>query len=541
MKLKVFFVLILLVFTAAGVSAVKLGMTDRLSGTYVVTFNTSHGDIKVFLPDDMAGGDTVSASIFAYPEGANNSSVLNSYKIHTDVQSASVQEGRITINIPRNMSGSSLRVTLRDESNREISYSSAAVKLPDSFTDGPETPTPFDFETPLIGQAGRLIEIKGPFDGDFSTTELTIGGKPAHVISESPRKLIFEAPPGLSGSAEIVLNEKGVLVKRPFTSLRVVKIGEESTSTASGIVPKGYRSHEPATVSPVQTQSPPQITEETVVTEVTSTEPGIVEEELSIDGTGVQEEILLEQSPKGSYAQPGRAPVNAEIALLLDAQLNAPLEGGANLIKAEKIDTVVLRKADTSEEFEETESGEQLTVKSYESEIIEEDILVTEKKAPPLVRKKDPPAAPRSTDTDDASYSSKELIERIYESTRDDWDKPPPEVSGREKVDTNKNREPVSRAEATKIPSGDSSPQGRGKYTVQLASFKDPAAAGSFAQKLERKGYKVRVTTADVPGKGRWSRVSVGAFPTKGQAIEYGNWLKRKEPGVKSVYITQIK
>lgn len=530
MKAKVF--IVLTIFIAAWTAhAAKLGMTDRLSGTYVVSFNTQYGDVKVFLPDDMSGGDTVSASIFAYPEGAHNTSVLNSYKINTDVQSASVQAGQITITIPSNMSGSSLRVTLRDESNREVSYSSAAVKLPDSFADRPETPTAFDFETPLIGQAGRLIEIQGPFDGDFATTKLTIGGRPAHVISESPRKLVFEAPNNLSGSVEIMLVENGVVVKRPFTSLRVVKIGEESTSTAGGVVPKGYMAQKPDTVSPVQTQSPPQNTQETVIAE-----SGIVEQELSIDSAGIQEEVQIE-----TYTQPGSGSVNTEIALLLDTQLNAPLQGGAKLIKAEKIDTVVLREVETSKEIEETQSSEQLTGKSDGTEIIEEDIFVTEEKDALITREKQVPAAPRISDTDDASYSSKELIERIYESTQEgDWDKPPPAVSAKTVTDTKKYEEPAREKRITKITPGDSSQSERGKYTVQVASFKDPAAAGSFAQKLERKGYKVRVTTADVPGKGRWSRVSVGAFPTKGQATEYGNWLKRREPGVKSVYITQI-
>ncbi len=538
MKLKVFLVLITLVFTLFTAHAVKLGITDRLSGTYVVSFKTQHGDVKVFLPDDMSGGDTVSASIFAYPEGANNTSVLNSYKIHTDVQSASVQAGRITINIPRNMSGSSLRVTLRDGSNREVSYSSAAVKLPDSFVDRPETTTAFDFETPLIGQSGRLIEIQGPFDGDFTTTKLTIGGKPAHVISESPRKLVFEAPAGLSGSVEIVLVENGVVVKRPFTSLRVVKIGEESNSTASGVVPKGYMAQTPDTVSPVQTQSSSQITQETVIVETASPEPGIVEQELPVDDAGVQEEILQEEVQIDTYTQPDSGSANAEIALLLDTQLNAPLQGGAKLIKAEKIDTVVVREITTSEE---SGNEEESTVISRESEIIEEDILVTEKKDTPIVRKKDVPVATRSTDTGDASYSSKELIERIYESTREEnWDKPPPAVSKKTVTDTSKYEEPVREGQVTKSPTDDPSQSARGKYTVQVASFKDPGAARSFAQKLERKGYKVRVTETDVPGKGRWSRVSVGKFPTKGQAKEYGNWLKRKEPGVKSVYITEI-
>ncbi len=535
MKAKLLFISILLVLAAGTAQAGKLGMTDRLSGTYVVSFSTQYGDVKVLLPDDMAGGDTVSASVFSYPEGTNESvksknlAVLKSYNIHTDVQSASVQAGRITINIPRNMSGSSLRVTLRDGGNRGLSYSSALVKLPDSYADRPETPSAFDFETPLIGQSGRLVEIKGPFDGDFATTELTIRGKPAHVISESPRKLVFEAPADLSGSAEIVLNENGVVVKRPFTSLRVVKIGEESSSTVSGVVPKGYSVEAPEAIAPAKTGPATQITEETVSTALISSEPGIIEQELPLDSAGVQEEIVQEEIQIETYAQPVNGSDKARIALLLDTQLNLPLRGAATLVKAEKVDTVVLREVDITEK---TGSDEQLSVKSHGEEIIEQDILVVEKK--------DISAVTRSTKIDDSSYSSKELIERIYESTREDWDKSPPEVSGQPVTGTNVYGESVREGDVPKSPADDTSFSDRGKYTVQVASFKDPGAAKSFADKLERKGYRVSVTEAEIAGTGRWSRVRVGKFLTKEQARDYGNRLKREEPGIKSVFITQF-
>ena len=540
MKAKGMIVLII-VIAALAARAGELGMTDRLSGTYVVSFNTQYGGIKVFLPDDLAGGDTVSASIFAYPEGTNdrvkakNSGLLNSYKIHTDIQSASVQAGRITINIPRNMSGSSLRVTLRDGSNRELSYSSAVVKLPDSFADRPETPTAFDFETPLIGQSGRLVEIKGPFDGDFATTGLTVGGRPAHVISESPWKLVFEAPVGLSGSTEIVLTENGVVVRRPFTSLRVVKIGEESSSPVSGVVPEGYPARASEAVTPAETVRTTH-KEEAVSTEVSAPETG-VEQELPLDSAGAQEEILQEEIQLNTNTQPSNVSAKAEIALLLDAQLNATLKGAPNLIKAGEIDTVVLREVGV---IEETRSGKQLSVKPRGEEITEEDILVVEKKDPPLAQKKDIPAVPRSSNIEDSSYSSRELIERIYESTREDWDKSPPAASGKAPANTDKYGESVTKGDSTTSPAGDSSYSDRGKYTVQVASFRDPGAASTFARKLERKGYKVRVTETDVPGKGRWSRVSVGKFLTKQQARDYGNRLKREEPVVKSVFITQI-
>ena len=530
MKDKGILIVLILVTLAGNAWAQKLSLTDRLGGTYVVTFNTGYGDVKVFLPDDMAGGDTVSAAIFSYPRGTTqaektgNSGVLGSYRIHTDMESVSVRDGSITINIPKNMSGSSLRVTLRDEGNRGIGYSSAQVKLRSSYAERPETPSPFDFETPLIGQSGRLIEIKGPFDGDFSTTELTLGARPAHLVSESPGKLVFEAPSDISGSAEIVLNENGVVVKRPFTSLRVVKIGEESSSPLGSVVPEGYAVSVPQAVAPREPEPTVRITQETLSEEAAPPEPGTLEQELELESVEVQEETPIETD-----TPPGAGSVNTEIALLLDTQLNAQLKGAPEWVKALEVDTVVVR-ASTSQE--DTDNGEQPSVESKEQEIIEEDILVAQEKDLP-------PSEPGAKSGDDASYSSKELIERIYESTREDWEKSPPDVSATDKTAA-ASRESITEGAITKSQADEPAYGMEGRFTVQVASFKDAQAARNYARELERKGYRVTVTEADIPGKGRWNRVGVGRFLTKEQAREYGKRLKREEPSVKSVFITEI-
>ena len=514
MKAKGIFISIILVFTACGAIAQKLGMTDRLGGTYVVSFKTPEGEIKVFLPDDMSGGDTVSAAVFAYPD-AGKDTLLKSYKIHTDYQSAPVSSGRITLNVPRNMSGSSLRVTLRDADNREISYSTAAVKLPDTLAERPENPTPFDFETPLVGQSGRLAEIRGPFDGDFATTGLSIGGRPAHVVSESPRKLVFEVPADIPGQAEIVLSESGVTTKRPFTALRVVKIGDESAGASSGVVPEGYTAGASQSTIAVEENITAEVVEKEPTADVPSSEPGLIEEELQV------ETIAPGETVSETHSDPGSISSNAGVAVILQAQLNLPLEGAAKLVKSEEIDTVVVRELDITEE---TETRGQAEVKVLEKEELEEEIIEEEIVMP---ERKEAPSAPGPA-ADDASYSSRDLIERIYESTQEGWKKTPPEVSERGKADIKKS------------PPDKSSYGEKGKYTVQVASFRDPNAANRYARKLERKGYRVRVTQADVPGKGRWSRVSVGSFDTKEQAKAYGERLKRQEPGIKSVYVTRI-
>jgi cell division septation protein DedD len=419
----------------------------------------------------------------------------------------------MTVNIPRNMSGSSLRITLRDRSSRELSQASVSVKLPESYAERPETPTPFDYECPLIGQAGRPIQISGLFDGDFATTELKVGGRRAYILAESPRKLLFEAPIEVSGATEMLLNEKGVVVKRPFTSLRVVKIGEDASSQSARVTPEGFTGVEPQAAATPAVECVIEIKEESVTIERPSQDSPIIEEELVLETVAVEVTESQSDTDTGSAGTAG----NEAIGLMLAKQLNVPLEGASMLIKAEKIDTVVIRETETPDE-----PGRAETSSARSEDIIEENILVEEKSVLPDT----------AGGSADASDSSRELIERIYKSSKGDFAKPAPQ--------TPQYQSSPAKGNVAVRPGAESQYSGKGKYTVQVASFRDAGVAERFAERLRRKGYKVSVAEADIPGKGRWSRVRVGTFATKRQAREYGNTLKRKEPSIKSVYITVI-
>ena len=300
-------------------------------------------------------------------------------------------------------------------------------------------------------------------------------------------------------------------------------------------MPKGYRQQVPQAPVQEQVTEPVQTIEEPQSAEVIATDSGLIEQELPLDATGVPEEIIKEEVPSKPDTQTVNVSSTNEISQLLETQLNAKLQGAPKLIKAEKIDTVVIREENAVEEVI-SDGGS--TVVYSESGLIEEDILETEVKETPKVQKKESPAAPPQADPDDSSYSSKELIERIYESTQEDWDKTPSEgtqkdVSGEKGV--------AKRGEVTKPRAASASYDERGAYTVQVASFKDPRAARNLAQNLERKGYKVSVSETEIPGKGKWSRVRVGQFETKEEARLYGQRLKREEPEVNSVFVTTIK
>src|SRR5271167_4191649 len=77
------------------------------NGVLIVDFKTPEGLIKVFLPDDISAGDTVSAAIRAYPSGGTpvtknkNLSTLNGYIVETSFFRVTVGKKSVKISVPR--------------------------------------------------------------------------------------------------------------------------------------------------------------------------------------------------------------------------------------------------------------------------------------------------------------------------------------------------------------------------------------------------------------------------------------------------------
>jgi DedD protein len=70
---------------------------------------------------------------------------------------------------------------------------------------------------------------------------------------------------------------------------------------------------------------------------------------------------------------------------------------------------------------------------------------------------------------------------------------------------------------------------GAGSYVVQVASFKDAAAAAKFEQRLTAKGYQMFVEPADLGSKGIWHRVYAGPFADKLAAERIAGRLLQQE------------
>jgi len=74
-------------------------------------------------------------------------------------------------------------------------------------------------------------------------------------------------------------------------------------------------------------------------------------------------------------------------------------------------------------------------------------------------------------------------------------------------------------------------------FTLQVGSYRTLAEAERQRDSISAKGFPAQVVQVNLPNKGTWYRVSVGAFDKREAALEYGKKLKESLPRV--AYILQ--
>ena len=191
------------------------------SAVRTIILNAARGKIKVFLPSDIAAGDTVSGTVIAEPSGKDekekqkNADELNGYVIEVNTKHWPVSGGVIQrIVIPPSL-GRAPEIILRDAKGNKVSSAPVPVRP------APNTTTTPSFLIPHLGQSGNPISIAGPCDGDSSNTKVQVGGAPAKVIAESPRNVIIETPGTVVGPSNIVVNENGNTSTGNFRVLKI--------------------------------------------------------------------------------------------------------------------------------------------------------------------------------------------------------------------------------------------------------------------------------------------------------------------------------
>jgi len=67
------------------------------------------------------------------------------------------------------------------------------------------------------------------------------------------------------------------------------------------------------------------------------------------------------------------------------------------------------------------------------------------------------------------------------------------------------------------------------RYSIQVGSYPNPDEAHEVVNNWKEKGYEAYLLSADIPDKGRWYRVRLGAFDTKEEAQKYLTQFQTKE------------
>ncbi|HVY55543.1 MAG TPA: SPOR domain-containing protein [Thermodesulfobacteriota bacterium] len=478
------------------------------SGVYTVELRSKAGLVKIFLPDDISAGDTVSASIALYPGGVtreamdSNLKILGGYVIETSFFNVSASEKYMKIAVPRNAAGSKMKFTLKDASMKALDSASVPIGLSSQARGADETPSPYDYQCPLIGQAGRTVEIKGPFDGDFATTDFRIGNKKGNVVAESPRKLVFESPTDVVGSVEVVLVERNVEVRRPFTCLQVLKIGEKDTVP----VVSGSQTLPPAArASAVRDEAP----------NAPQRELPQASRSLELSGVKAEDNLPTAERPSETRTQasiPGMS--NEEIRLVLASQMESSASVDGSVPSAPP--PAAERPAEPAPDNAQTAMSEETLKESP----IESPVEEPRPKAPkPVVNNA---IGSGSSTSDESGGSASAVIESQLLAS----------FTGGSQAET------VSDA-VDSGPGKETTQKAGAGFTVQVASYRDRGDADALAQKLTRKGYRAFVAEAELPGKGIWYRVRVGRFGTRKEAASFGESLKRKERSLKSVYVAE--
>ncbi len=172
-------------------------------GADLYSFATAHGQILVYLPDDRAAGDTISGIVYPEPQGQSdverraNADTLGGYIVDVGGAESRVSDHFFHIALPAAAAGA-VPLLLKD-GRRNLGAASAQIA-----PIAPAVPQP---SIAPFAEAGRPMQMLGPFDGDLTNTQAVIGGRPAPVLAESPRQAVLMSPNAPTGPVSVQVRD----------------------------------------------------------------------------------------------------------------------------------------------------------------------------------------------------------------------------------------------------------------------------------------------------------------------------------------------
>ncbi len=225
----------------------------KTGGLNMAVFETPHGKLKVNLPDDAAGGDTITGTVVAEPAGntpeekAQNEDELVGYVVAVKpkdppgappVKSPKCLPGQpVTCSLPPGCSGIDVSC---DPPGTATANSGSSCSVPCPPTP-PKAPLMGSCTLPTIGQCGKPFQVQANCDGLFANSACSVGGTPCKLLAESPRQMVAESPKDIVGPTQLVVQEGKQIAQAPFCNVKVklfipkpvLHEGETSTLTAT--------------------------------------------------------------------------------------------------------------------------------------------------------------------------------------------------------------------------------------------------------------------------------------------------------------------
>jgi hypothetical protein len=231
---------------------------DTAFGLHTATFETLQGTVAVNLPDDLQAGDTISGTVIAEPSGkseaeqAKNQSELNGYVVQIEQEEVTTEKQYANLIIPA--VATSIPVILKNSKGEEVARlqvrvekqsgqfsphqgrEKSSAKFPGVGSGSGEAQEGLlpAYQTPSAGQAGKPIIVKGPFDGNYETSRVSIASRSARVLAESPRQVVVQSPSDVVGKANIEVSEQGKTVASSSYQNIAVRLSAEKLNMIRG-------------------------------------------------------------------------------------------------------------------------------------------------------------------------------------------------------------------------------------------------------------------------------------------------------------------
>ncbi len=541
-------ILIILIFPPAYGQEVNI---ETAAGLYITTFDTPKGRIKVHIPDGVAAGDTISGTAILEPIGNTgdeknaNLNTLSGYFLELENEKIPLTQSRLKWTIPSTLTGGAAFIVIWDKDGNELNRAVVPVRGNSNIIQQPINPSQWEYVCPTVGREGKPIQIQGPFDGNFDTTGLKIGGKEVRLIAESPRKLVFESPKDVLGVTQLELKEGEIVVKRNFNNLRVVKINEEFPTLVTAKRQINAETEKGASKEVKQLPEKTQVQGKPKEVNVEPEKEGILRTK-EIHSASHQEKPT-EVKTKSETTQKNEAlaakieknPPRIENKSITDTtridENGTPLPSPRQQIKLEdQQPSLPKKKIKDKPELKLVETKKQRTEKK--DSVDKDSLPVTNLEKQTLPGKE-------KTKKETVKVDEKETNKQQYRPTQtpaalkrlEAKVASKPNIAQKRATTYANTKESAKPKAVTDVDSKESDDI----YTIQVASYKKESEARDLAEELKSKGYAAFVKQGEVPQRGTWHRVRVGKFKTVKEASRFAYNLKNQEKEIQSFLITE--